>query len=239
MKISLFVVASLLLLFGASNADTRPSVRPTAQDEALVTETLFVKKQLKLCLDCHPSNFELFLLARRLLSERGTIEVDTRVKTLTVTDRPAMVESIRTLLAFYPDLESSARTELRDPSDRESAAAIRAVLDAQVAAWNRGDLEGYMDGYERSPHIVFISGDRLTRGWKTVLERYKRSYDTREKMGVLKFSDVEITFLSKDAALVFGRWQLRTKNEPHGRFTLLFKKTKPGWRIVHDHTSSA
>jgi ketosteroid isomerase-like protein len=117
--------------------------------------------------------------------------------------------------------------------------AIRAVLDAQVAAWNRGDIEGYMDGYDRSPHIVFISGDRVTRGWKTVLERYKRSYDTREKMGVLTFSDVEITILRKDAALVFGRWQLRAKDEPHGRFTLLFKKTKTGWRIVHDHTSNA
>jgi uncharacterized protein (TIGR02246 family) len=119
-------------------------------------------------------------------------------------------------------------------------AAIRAVLDAQVAAWNRGDLEGYMDGYQRSPDIVFISGDRVTRGWKTVLERYKRSYDTPEKMGVLTFSDVEITLLSKDAALVFGRWHLqRSKDGPHGRFTLLFRKTKAGWRIVHDHTSSA
>jgi len=121
----------------------------------------------------------------------------------------------------------------------QAIAAIRAVLDAQAAAWNRGDIEGYMDGYERSPDIVFISGDRVTRGWKTVLERYKRSYGTREKMGVLTFSDIEITMLNTDAALVFGRWQLRTKDEPRGRFTLLFRKTKAGWRIVHDHTSSA
>jgi beta-aspartyl-peptidase (threonine type) len=118
-------------------------------------------------------------------------------------------------------------------------AAIRAVLDAQVAAWNRGDLESYMDGYQRSPDIVFVSGDRVTRGWKTVLDRYRRSYDTREKMGVLTFSDVEITMLSKDAAIVLGRWQLRAKGESRGRFTLLFRNTKAGWRIVHDHTSSA
>jgi len=123
--------------------------------------------------------------------------------------------------------------------DVKSIAAIRAVLDAQAAAWNRGDLEGYMDGYQRSPDIVFVSGDRVTRGWQTVLDRYKRSYDTREKMGVLTFSDVEVTMLSADAALVFGRWQLRSKDEAHGRFTLLFRKTRAGWRIVHDHTSSA
>ena len=126
------------------------------------------------------------------------------------------------------------------PKDIKPIAAIRAVLDAQAAAWNRGDLEGYMDGYERSPDIVFISGDRVTRGWKTVLDRYKKSYDTREKMGVLRFSDVEITILGKDVAIVLGRWQVkRSQDEPRGRFTLLFRKTKAGWRIVHDHTSSA
>lgn len=122
----------------------------------------------------------------------------------------------------------------------KSIAAIRAVLDAQAAAWNRGDLQGYMNGYERSPDIVFISGDRVTRGWQTVLERYQRSYDTREKMGVLTYSDLEITVLSKDSAVVLGRWHLqRRQDEPHGRFTLLFRKTKAGWKIVHDHTSSA
>ena len=130
---------------------------------------------------------------------------------------------------------------LAQPSrDSNAQATIRAVLDAQAAAWNRGDLEGYMDGYERSPDIVFVSGDRINHGWQAVLDRYKRSYDTREKMGRLTFSDLDITVLSKDAALVLGRWHLkRAKDEPHGTFTLLFRKTKAGWRIVHDHTSSA
>jgi len=122
----------------------------------------------------------------------------------------------------------------------KDAKAIQAVLDAQVAAWNRGDIEAYMDGYDRSADTVFVSGDRVTRGWQTVLERYKKSYDSREKMGVLTFSDLEITMLSKDAAVVLGRWQLqRRQDQPHGRFTLLFKKTSAGWRIIHDHTSSA
>ena len=125
-------------------------------------------------------------------------------------------------------------------SDTKTIAAIRAVIDAQRDAWNRGDIEGYMDGYNRASDTVFVSGDRVTRGWQTVLERYKKSYDSREKMGTLTFSDVEITILSKDVAVVLGRWHLRrSKDEPHGRFTLLFRKTKAGWRIVHDHTSSA
>ena len=118
--------------------------------------------------------------------------------------------------------------------------AIRAVLDAQAAAWNRGDVEGYMDGYDRSPKTEFVGGDSITRGWQEVLDRYKKKYDTREKMGTLTFSDLEITMLGKDAALVLGRWRLkRATDEPHGTFTLLFRKTKSGWRIVHDHSSSA
>ena len=124
--------------------------------------------------------------------------------------------------------------------DAKAETAIRAVLDAQAAAWNHGDLEGYMEGYDRSPNTEFVTGDRINRGWQAVLDRYKKAYDTREKMGTLTFSDLEITLLSKDAALVLGRWRLKRANdEPHGTFTLLFRKTKAGWRIVHDHSSSA
>jgi uncharacterized protein (TIGR02246 family) len=128
----------------------------------------------------------------------------------------------------------------QNQKDAKSIAAVHAVLDAQAAAWNRGDIEKYMDGYARSADTVFVSGDRVTRGWQTVLERYQKAYDSREKMGVLTFSDLEITVLSKDAAIVLGRWHLqRSKDEPHGRFTLLFRKTNAGWKIVLDHTSSA
>src|SRR5262249_16100709 len=78
----------------------------------------------------------------------------------------------------------------------KTKAAIRAVLDAQVAAWNRGDVEAYMDGYDRSPNTEFVGGDSITRGWQDVLDRYKKKYDTREKMGTLTFSDLEINLLS-------------------------------------------
>jgi uncharacterized protein (TIGR02246 family) len=124
--------------------------------------------------------------------------------------------------------------------DAKIHAAVRAVLEAQTAAWNRGDIEGFMDGYARSDETTFVSGDTLTRGWQTVLDRYKKGYDTREKMGQLVFSDLEVKVIDKDTALAFGRWRLtRTGDTPHGRFSLTFHKTKAGWRIIHDHTSSA
>ena len=125
-------------------------------------------------------------------------------------------------------------------TDDKTTQAIQAVLNAQRDAWNKGDIDGYMDGYDRSDNTVFISGDSVTHGWSTVLERYKKGYDTREKMGQLTFSDLDIKLLSQDTAVVIGRWLLkRTNDEPHGRFTLIFKNTKAGWRIIHDHTSSA
>jgi len=117
-------------------------------------------------------------------------------------------------------------------------AEIRAVLSAQVTAWNRGDIDGFMKGYARSAATEFVAGDQLTRGWQTVRDRYRKKYDSREKKGTLTFSELKITGLGNDAAMVSGRWGLvRQKDKPHGRFTLLFRRTSEGWRIVRDHTS--
>ena len=121
-----------------------------------------------------------------------------------------------------------------------AAAEIRAVMSAQVAAWNRGDIDGFMEGYAHSDATEFVSGDRLTRGWQTVRDRYRKKYDSRGKMGTLTFSQIKVTSLGPDAALVLGRWQLARKSDkPHGIFTLVFRRTPAGWRIVHDHTSAA
>ena len=119
----------------------------------------------------------------------------------------------------------------------DAAKGIRKVMDDQAAAWNRGDLEAFMKGYWNSEKLVFV-GSEVTRGWQPTLDRYKRTYGTREKMGTLTFSDLEITVLSKDAAVVLGSWSLaRATDDPHGKFTLVFRKFKEGWRIVMDHTS--
>jgi ketosteroid isomerase-like protein len=150
-------------------------------------------------------------------------------------------KKLLTLLLLLPITSMAVKAQTpAKPKEAKTIAAIRAVLDAQRDAWNRGDIEGFMDGYERSERTVFVSGDNLTRGWQTVLDRYKKNYNTREKMGTLTFSDLEITLPGKESAVVLGRWHLkRASDEPHGRFTLIFRKTKQGWKIIHDHTSSA
>ena len=122
----------------------------------------------------------------------------------------------------------------------QSVAEIRAVIQAQQEAWNRGDIDGFMNGYARSKSTIFVSEDTITRGWQTVRDRYKKKYSDRAKMDTLEFSDLEVIPLGADSAVVLGRWKLkRTKDQPQGRFTLIFRKTADGWRIVHDHTSAA
>ena len=123
-------------------------------------------------------------------------------------------------------------------SSGDAETQIRSMLDAQASAWNRGDIDGYMDGYARGDATEFVSGDTVTRGWQTVRDRYAKKYDSREKMGTLTFSEVVVRPLGDDAAFVTGCWQLaREADQPHGCFTLLFRRLPEGWRIVHDHTS--
>jgi ketosteroid isomerase-like protein len=124
--------------------------------------------------------------------------------------------------------------------EQSASPVAETVLRAQQDAWNRGDIDGFMNGYARSASTVFVAEDQVRRAWETVRERYREKYSDRTKMGTLTFSEIEITPLSADAAVVLGRWRLRRANdEPHGRFTLIFRRMPEGWRIVHDHTSAA
>ena len=121
------------------------------------------------------------------------------------------------------------------------ASAIQAVLDAQVAAWNRRDLEGFMKGYWNSDQLSFYSGGTKTAGWKGTNHRYQLTYMSQgREMGQLTFSDLQIEILGKDSAFVRGHWRLKMSNsEPNGLFTLIFRKFNDGWKIVHDHTGAA
>jgi ketosteroid isomerase-like protein len=122
--------------------------------------------------------------------------------------------------------------------DEKTKAAIKKVLDEQAAAWNRGDIESFMQGYWNSPEMMFVSGDSMTKGWQPTLERYKKNYDSKAKMGILSFSELEMTLTGKDSAVVFGRFTLvRETDKPTGLFTLNFRKFKDGWKIILDHTS--
>lgn len=118
---------------------------------------------------------------------------------------------------------------------------VTAALQKQSEAWNRANLEEFMTTYLDSPDITFTGRAGVTRGYKPVLERYRKSYGTPEAMGTLRYSELEVRMLGPDAALVLGRFDLtRTQaggGNASGRFTLVLRKTAAGWKIIHDHTS--
>ncbi len=157
----------------------------------------------------------------------------------------AVNRPFRRLVLSLALLASAAPAGAAGPSPRLAARAgaeIRGVLDAQVVAWNRGDLEAFMAAYWRSDSLTFYSGGDVSRGWQMAHDRYQRRYQGEgREMGKLAFEIQDVQVLSPDAALVKGGWALTLKDgAPRGRFTLLMRKVRgAGWRITHDHTSVA
>ncbi|HQR31907.1 MAG TPA: nuclear transport factor 2 family protein [Blastocatellia bacterium] len=159
-----------------------------------------------------------------------------------------LIQSLMTLsICFVLSLAANAKTptaaKVASPSKAEAsndATAIRAVLDAQVAAWNAGKLEEFMTGYWRSPKLTFFSGGRKLESWDATLERYRKNYQSEGKeMGKLQFLDLDIQTFGT-GAVVRGRFELTMSDgkKPTGLFTLVFRKFNKDWKIIHDHTST-
>ena len=125
------------------------------------------------------------------------------------------------------------------PARTQVLAEARALLDHGAAAWNRGDLDGFMAGYAHTPDLVFTSGGKVRHGWDETYAKYKAKYGAdHSTMGRLAFEILGVQALGADGAIVLGRWALTdTPNAGAGVFSLGFQRTPAGWRIVHDHTS--
>ncbi|MFM7671863.1 MAG: YybH family protein [Bacteroidota bacterium] len=117
-------------------------------------------------------------------------------------------------------------------------AKIRALLQKQTEAWNRGDLEGFMEGYWKNDSLMFIGKSGITYGWQKTLDNYKRGYPDKTAMGTLTFTLIEMKPLSKKYFSVVGKWHLkRTIGDLSGHYTLLLKKIAGEWVVIADHSS--
>jgi beta-aspartyl-peptidase (threonine type) len=126
-------------------------------------------------------------------------------------------------------------------SQADAIRDVRAVWTSQVDAWNRGDLDGFMAGYWKSPDLVFFSNGTETRGWQETLDRYRARYQGEgRQMGALDFPQLDLLPLGPDAVLARGRWRLKTTDgkESSGMTSVIFRRLAEGWRIVHDHSSA-
>ena len=143
---------------------------------------------------------------------------------------------VAALITCFAVLSRPSTASPADPSDESQ---IRAVLDMQTAAWNRGDIDTFMTGYWNSEQTEFLGANGVAHGWQAVLDRYHHSYPDRKTMGTLTFSDLEVHLTCTDAAYVVGKFHLaRESDQPSGVFSLDFRKFPEGWRIVLDHTTA-
>lgn len=123
-------------------------------------------------------------------------------------------------------------------SQTKDETAIRTMLGAQVAEWNKGNIEGYMKGYWESDSLVFIGKNGPTYGFGQTLGRYKRSYPDKDGMGQLTSAILSVKKLSDDYYFVVGKWDLERKaGNLNGSYTLLLKKINGEWTIIVDHSS--
>ena len=117
-------------------------------------------------------------------------------------------------------------------------------MELQRSAWNRGDLEGFMQGYWKNDSIRFAGGDSFRTGWQATLDSYRKGYPDAAAMGLLTFDPIEVRELSPDLVYVFGKWKLSRISDaadkaPHGLFTLLFERKNGAWVVTRDHSSAA
>lgn len=116
--------------------------------------------------------------------------------------------------------------------------AILNVLETQRLAWNRGNVEAYMQGYWHSDSLLFVGKSGPEYGWQNTLDNYKKAYPDKAAMGQLGFDILKVELLDKTNAFVLGAWHLkREKDAPGGYFTLLLRKIKGEWKVVADHSS--
>lgn len=125
-----------------------------------------------------------------------------------------------------------------EQSDSSTFAAIEKAMAEQERSWSNGDIEGFMEYYEKSDDLSFASSNGLTKGYSTLLNRYRKLYPGEDEMGELNFELLEHRSLGKEHMLVVGAWKLfNNQNNPSGYFSLIWKNTSDGWKIIHDHTS--
>lgn len=124
------------------------------------------------------------------------------------------------------------------PADRD---AVKAVLDAQMTAWNKGDIDGYMAGYANIDALVFTSGAKVRRGFQTTYDTFKNKYaKDPAAMGHLAFEVLSIDPVGADGAVVLGTWTLtNSPSDGRGVFSVILERRPDGWKIIHDHTSAS
>ena len=117
-------------------------------------------------------------------------------------------------------------------------ALLKKIIHKQQAAWNRGDIDGFMQAYWKSDKLTFSSRGETRRGWETTRKKYLQSYPDKATMGELTFSNLEVEQLSEEVAMMLGEWEIVGEKPAAGNFSLVWRRIDGIWVILHDHSSS-
>jgi len=130
---------------------------------------------------------------------------------------------------------TSETIEKQDTDFDSAEAGIRLVMEAQEIAWNKHDLEGFMQGYWKSDQLKFYGSNGLTLGWENALENYKKGYPTIAESGTLNFVINDISKIEGDNYWVMGEYHLKRQvGDADGVFIIIFKKINGAWKIIAD-----
>lgn len=133
----------------------------------------------------------------------------------------------------------NSQKELTEVQIKKDTEAITKVLHQQAKDWSNASIEAFMKGYEKTDNLLFVGKSGITKGWQQTLDRYKKSYPTKDHTGNLTFNVLEVQPINNEAYILVGEFHLkRAVGKADGIFTLVFKKINDEWKVISDHTSS-
>lgn len=146
---------------------------------------------------------------------------------------------ILTFLIVLSSCESTTTNTLTKAQIEKDTADIKAVLHQQAKDWSNASIDAFMEGYDKTPNLLFVGKSGITKGWQQTLDRYKAGYPTKDHTGKLSFDVLEVQPIYAEAYLLVGEFHLtRNVGKADGIFTLVFKKINADWKVISDHTSA-
>ncbi len=125
-----------------------------------------------------------------------------------------------------------------EQDERNIKREIETALAEMNRYWNNGDLDKYMNYYANTDKVTMQSSDSRYYGFKTIRSLFVNTIPDKDRRGDLSFSEEEIHVLSKNSVYVIGKFILTFEDgrKREGYYTIVMKKLKEGWKIVHDQS---
>ena len=123
---------------------------------------------------------------------------------------------------------------------KDSCEEINGLMYEQEESWNNGNIEDFMKKYWKNDSLIFIGKSGINYGWNKTTSNYKKSYPSRNLMGLLHFNNIKCLPINDTTHIISGQWnisRLDSSKNVGGYYSLMWIKKENGWRIVYDHTS--